>query len=742
MHSFSATLKISVSAFCLAVPVMTQAQERAAPQEAAVDGADGSLVGDIVVTAQRRSERLQDIPMAITALSAEALARSPITNISDIQTSVPNVNISLHNSAAVVNIRGIGFDILTAGADGSVAIHTDGVYQSRPSAALGALYDVERIEIARGPQGTLYGRNATGGAVNVISRGPTSSLDGYLNLSYGNYNALSIEGAISGPIAGDKLRARVAAKLEQRDGWGTNLFNGRNIDDVKSRSVRGMLEFQPTETVSFLLAGEYFKRDDSGAANHVAGCITPVCGPNAATSRGYTLPSNPRDIDQDFQPTYRPEQFGVSLTTKVELPFADLTAITGYRDGNFYWLTDFDGSRQPEAFLTREENYQTFSQEVQLGHSDGNIDWIVGGFYFHEKNFARANGHFVPFLAPAVSQYFQGGTLYTDAYAAFGEVSYHVTPKLTVTVGGRYSNERKRIEDEFTFTNGPVNIVARQGAPTAAIPCVTCRGLPNTISFDSFTPKFGAQYKFSRDQMIYITVQKGFKSGGFAVGAVTPAFLPETIWSYEAGLKATWFDRALTTNLSVYHYDYKDLQQGQVVGVATQIGNAAAAKIDGVELEFRLALGSHFALDGFGSYNHARIASYTVPNAAVNPALPLDLTGNLLSNAPKWTGKIGAEYKVDVSGGSLTARGEVFASSRVFFSSFNDLNNSENPYALLNANLRYDGEGDWYANLFMSNITDRTVKAGGVVSSGTVGAIIGVTYLPPRTYGIAIGKKF
>jgi len=680
--------------------------------------------------------------MSITALTGDSLDRAPISNIADIQMSVPNVNISLRNSAGVVAIRGIGFDILTAGADGSVAIHTDGVYQSRPSAALGSLFDVERIEVARGPQGTLYGRNATGGALNVISRKPTSSLEGHVDITYANYNALTIEGAVGGPIAGDRLMARIAAKVEERDGWGTNLANGRDVDDLKSRALRGMLEFRPSDTVSFLLAGEYFKRDDSGAASHVIGCITPICGPNAAFNRGFPLPSDPRDVDHDFQPTYRPEQYGASLTARVELPFADLTSISGYRDGNFYWITDFDGTRQPGAFLTREENYKTFSQEIQLSNSSGALDWVLGGFYFHEKNYARANGHFVPFLAPAVTEYFQGATLFTDAYAAFGEATWHATDKLSLTIGGRFSHERKKIEGEFTFTRGPVNITARQGAPTAAIPCVVCRGLPDTVSFDAFTPKFGAQYKFSRNQMLYVTVQKGFKSGGFAAGAITPSFEPETIWSYEVGLKADWFDRVLTTNIAAYHYDYKDLQVGQVVGNTTQIGNAASAKVDGVEAELLLKLGSGFSIDGFGSYNHARIDTYVVPNVAINPALPLDLSGNLLANAPEWSGKLGVQYAAPLSRGTLTLRGEVFSSSRVYFSTFNDLTNYQPGYTLLNANIRYEHDDDWYANLFMTNITDKLVRGGGVVSSGTVGALVAVNYLPPRSYGITIGKRF
>lgn len=737
----------SLMALAISSLGFSQAAAQTAPssaadtQQASVDEQPAQELSDIVVTAQRRSQRLQDIPMAVSALTGAALERSPITNVMDLQTTVPNVNISMRNGSGVVAIRGIGYDVVTAGAEASVAVHSDGVYQSRPAAALSALYDVDRIEIARGPQGTLYGRNATGGAVNLISRRPTSESAGYIDVSYGNYNALSIEGAISGPIAGEALTARIAAKIEERDGWGTNITNGRDVDDVRSRAIRGSLNLRPSETVDLLLVGDYFKRDDSANAFHIVGCVTPVCNANAAINRGYSLPADPRDVSLDQQPRFRPEQYSLLFTAKVELPFADLTSISGYRDGSSYFFGDLDGTAQPGAFITREENYQTFSQEVQLGRSGGDFDWILGAYYFHEKNYARANGHFPLFVAPNFSKYFQGGTQFTDAYAAFGELSYHVTPSLTLTLGGRYSKEKKHLQNEYTFTNGPINTQARQAAPTAAIPCVVCRGYPDTVKFNSFTPKFSAQYKIDPRKMLYATVQKGFKSGGFAIGAVTPSFEPENIWSYEAGLKADWFDRALTTNISVYHYDYSNLQVGQVVGVATIIQNAGTAKVDGVEVEFRLKAGEHLSFDGFGAYNHARFTRYSTVNPA-NPAQNPNLAGNLLSNAPKWTGRIGAEYGTDVANGRLALRGEVFTSSRVFFSPYNNLPNSQKAYTLGNVSLRYEGSGPWTASVYVNNVTDRLVRSGSILGTPLIGNLIAVQYLPPRSYGIKIGRKF
>ncbi|WP_167539655.1 TonB-dependent receptor [Sphingobium xenophagum] len=699
-------------------------------------------LADIVVTAQRRSERLQDIPMAITALSGELLERSPVTNLVDVQTSVPNLNISPRLGSGVVAIRGIGFGVLTAGAEGSVALHRDGVYQSRPFAALSGLFDVDRIEVARGPQGTLYGRNATGGAINIISKRPSTKASGYMDLAYGNYGDLSVEGAFGGALVADRLLARVSARVQERDGYGTNLTNGRDIDDLKTRAIRGMLEFRPSDSTNFLLQGDYFKRDDKAGATHFRRCVQTPCGPNAATNRGFPIPADPRDVFSDIDPVNISEDYGISLRSELDLSFADLTSLTAFREGSLEAVFDQEGTAQPGQ-NTREEDYKTFSQELQLGRSSGSLDWIVGLYYFHEKNFARANGLFPPFLAAIISQYFQGGRVETNAYAAFGELSYHVTPKLTLIVGGRYSKESKRIMDERTFLRGPTGpITARQAAPTPDVPCTVCLGLPDKVSFSSFSPKFGARYQFSNNQQIYATAQKGFKSGGFAIGAVAPAFDPETIWSYEAGLKASWFDRALTTNLAVYHYDYKGLQLGQAISTATVVTNAAQAKVDGVELEARLAIGKNFSIDGFGAYNHARFTSYNSRNPAITGSPILDLSGNLLPNAPKWSGKIGAQYEAPVFGGSLTVRGELFVSSRVFFTEFNNESNGQRSYQLANANIRYEGADDWYLSLYMNNIFDKTVIAGSAVFTPLVGAIINEQYLPPRTYGIRVGKKF
>ena len=706
----------------LAIAVMSTLTSGKAAQAQATDTspkADSTTFEEVIVTAQRREDRLQDVSLSVSAISGKSLAQTPVSNLADIQTSVPNVNISPRNSSGVVAIRGIGFDVLTAGAEGSVAIHTDGVYQSRPTGALASLYDVERIEIARGPQGTLYGRNATGGAINIISRRPSATPEGYLNLSTGNYGAFSAEGAVSGPLVGDVLLGRLSAKFDEHQGYGTNLYNGKDVDDLKSVSVRGMLQYQPTAKASFLLIGDYFKRDDAGFAPHFGGCIPQVCSPATATRRGYATSPDLRDVNLDIQPVNRNELYGVSLTSSFDLGFAQLTSISAYREGSSYYIFDMDGTPQPNAFVTREEDHHELSQELQLSNKGERFDWVVGAFYFREKNYARANGHFPDFQAPNLVTYFQGGTLLTDAYAAFGELSWHMSDRFTVTAGARYSNETKTIEDEMIYTRGPAYITARQAAPTAAIPCIVCLGLPDEVTFDSLTPKLSLEFRPAQDKMVYLTVQQGFKSGGFANGAVAPAFQPENIWSYEAGLKASWFNRRLITNLAAYHYDYSDLQVGQVLSLVSVISNAAKAKVDGVEIEARAKLGRHLELNAQGAYNDARFVSYQTANGGVNPNVTLDLSGNQLSNAPKWSGSLGLQYRTALRDGDVTLRGELSSSSRVYFSAFNDLNNSQGDYTLANLSARYEAPaGKWFATAYFNNVTDKTVKAGSLVTVG------------------------
>ena len=241
------------------------------------DVASPPALEQVIVTAQKRQENLQDVPFAVSAIGADALETYQVNNLLDLRDMVPNASFQQRLSSGVVTIRGIGFDVITAGADSSVAVHTDGVYISRPPAALVGLYDLDRIEIERGPQGTLYGRNSTGGVIDIITHKPTEDTEGYIDVGVGNYNAVDVEGALGGAIVPDKLLARIAFKTDDHGGYGTNLFNGSDIDNLRTQAMRLELLLNATDKLSFLLISDFFWENDNAFAFHYLGPYTPNC---------------------------------------------------------------------------------------------------------------------------------------------------------------------------------------------------------------------------------------------------------------------------------------------------------------------------------------------------------------------------------------------------------------------------------------------------------------------------------
>ncbi len=737
-------LLASAAAAILANCGAAYAQE-AVPAVDQTAGPDTAEIGEIIVTAQKREERLQDVPAAVSAIGGDALQERNITNLIDIQTLVPNLNIQQRESSGAVTIRGIGFDVLNPGAEGSVAVHTDGVVAARPAAALVGLYDLSRVEIARGPQGTLYGRNATGGALNIITRKPTRTPEGYVNLTVGNYDAISIEGAIGGPLTSN-LAARVAFRTEDRDGFGTNLFDGSDIEDLNTRAFRAQLAFDPTDTLSFVLSYDYFRERDNAFVQHYGGPVTGVCSIRCGINNGGQVSPDERDVNQNTPSSNRRKYQTLALTGTLDLSDdVRLTSITGYRDGMNFWRGDLDATSANLSDVDRIEDTEQFSEELQLSGDIGALEWLIGGFYFHERNDASGTANFVTPPVP-IGRFFTTGVITTDAYAGFGQATYNITDALRATVGARYSHERKRITDE---------VLSVVNAPSAS-------RAEASVSYNAFTPKLGLEYHFDDDRMIFINAQKGFKSGSFAVGAVSPAFDPEEVWSYEGGIKAQWFNRRLTTNLNVFHYDYSNLQVGLVRGTILTIDNAGSADVDGVELELRGAITDRFSIDATGSWLNARFADFCivdparpifVPNAA-NPTcipatpplpgqVPRQLAGNSIAQSPEWSGNFGAEYALPLANGELTLRGEVYLSSKVYFSAFNLETNSQDAYALGNLFATWRSDNDaWNVTGFVRNVGDKQVRAGSFVTTGLVGSIVATTLLPPRTYGVTVGRKF
>lgn len=699
-------------------------------------------VGDIVVTAQRRSETLQKVPLAVSAVSADTLQNRNIVNVQDFSAVAPNVSFGELNGFARINIRGIGNQNYFTGGDPSVTMYVDGAVISQAAAQLSAFFDLERVEVLRGPQGTLYGRNATGGSVNLIARKPTDTIDGYANVSLGNYDQVQVEGAIGGPVA-DGVNARISIFRLTRNGFGKNEFDGRDIDDANRLYGRAQLEVDKGDH-NLLLAFQFGREKDIGYQVHVFGQANP--GPAGAPTGvllGGSLATSVRNMNSEaplknYRKTY-------SLTSDYNVDLSDsfkLRAITNYRTYDHDFISDIDGTAVRFAAVQQKLNSKTFSQELQLNYESDAFHAVTGLYYFHEKLVGNNNlggpgptvrspagGPPGPFYTALI------GAVKVDAVGAFAQGTYKILPTLGFTAGIRYSDESRNGSGTF------------QG-PSIIVPAVS---VPRKIHDTNVSYKLGLDWNVTDDVLAYASYSTGFKSGVILVGSSDPAAKPETVKAWEAGIKSDLLDRHLRVNLSAFTYNYTDLQISQLlVGASVPtVTNAATAKIKGVEAEIVARPLERLTVSGNIGYLDSKFANFTSRDPRVPGASPLvDLTGNQLPYAPKWSGDIHGELAIPLGKLEqkvrLTASADAVFSSRVEFSVFNQADLAQAAVTRYDANIRLEGvDSGWSLSAWAKNLTNETVFANRTVGGGisTNRAIYGVV-APPRTYGVTVGFEF
>jgi len=730
-------------------------------------------IQDIVVTAQRRSEAVQKTPLAVTALNASSLLGRSQTSIADISSSVPNVNFTQVTARARVTVRGIGLDTVSLGSDSAVALNVDGVYYSRSGAAMAGFYDVDRIEVLRGPQGTLYGRNATGGSVNIITKRPGDTPDGYVQGTMGNYGTLNFEGALGGPV-NDGVSARLSFQTFHNDGYGTNLVTGHRIDNKDSQAVRGQIALKPTDRLTIRLEGDYYHEKDRANAYHYLGAGVESAPGVGKPSFGLLLPggfepSNPvRDIATPLDPNNKTSFYGGYVDATYELnDTMSLHSITAYRRSNIN--TEYDIQPVGATLVTisfQKEFSKQLTQEFQFNWDTDRNKLVAGAYYLHETLYgANISALNIPLGARPIvigagpddvgpggaflQGVFLGGNLKTDALAGYAQDTFNLTSRLHLTAGARYSYEKKTVHDQDSV------VFSQAYVPDYA---VTSPFRDDSAAFHSFTPKLGIDYDLARDVLLYASWSKGFKSGNFNLGtfpqAGAPGILkPEKVTAYEGGIKSTLFDRRLRANISGFYYDYTDLQVSKVIGFSLALVNAATARIYGAEGEFALQplADRHFQMTLNASWLHARYRNFisSDPNRpgqgdttdpSANNALAFNLAGNHLAQAPDYTVNLGAEYTFDTSLGSFTVRGDSTWTGRVYFSPFNLAYISQAPTNVQNAYLNYESASKhFYANVYIKNIGNKNILSSSNASSSAVGGgVIGYAQ-PPRTIGVTLG---
>lgn len=720
-----------------------------------VAGADESgtlALEEVIVTATKQEISLNDTPAAISAVPASAIGPGGIQEIRDLSTTIPNLSVGDQFGVNRTFIRGIGMTSIDLGADGAVAFLQDGAMIPRPSQQLTGFYDLERIEVLRGPQGTLYGRGATAGVVNLVTKKPTEELDGYVRLTAGNYSAYTVEGAVGGALVGDTLQGRISGKLDKRDGYGENLTTGSDIDDLDTQAVRGILRWQPSDAVTVDLVADYFKEDDNNYAFHYFGTTaTPedflahnLLG--GQTIFDYYAPSSPdqRNIVSDQDPTNDRE--GSSATGIVEWKINDdwsLRSVTSWRTFDRFMQDDLDAS---DVNMFGVNNYieesDSWSEDITFTGKALGLSWLAGANYFHEEmhgevkvpltNFAVLanflNGTNFPADAFDSLNYWQNGDVEVDAWGAFVEGKYDFSEKLSVTAGLRYNYEKRKGTGYFEF-----DLLDPPVTPT-----------DKSKSWDDWTPKLLVEYRTGADGMLYAQYTQGFKSGVINIGSTNDVIDPETVDAYEVGYKTTFADGRASLRTAAFYYDYSNLQVGYVnEDSVVQTVNAASAENKGIELELTARLTEGLTGDFSATWLDATYTEFVTGDYRQGFA-QVDLSGNHLQNAPKYTLRAALDYRRPLGdAGALVANVEGTYQDKVYFTEFNNADAEQDAYGMLNLSAGYEGnDGQWSVTGWVRNATDEFVISNNIITAPLYGSIRVGSLMPPRTYGLTLAYNF
>lgn len=699
----------------------------------------GPVIEDIVVTAERRETNIQRTPIAISAIEGGSLRAKQLVNVESLASQIPNLTFSRSGADSKVFIRGIGLDSASPGSDPRVAIYTDGVYNPRSQAALSSLFDLQRIEVLSGPQGTLYGRNATAGAMNIISREPGKFLNGYGTLTAGNYGLLRTEGAVGGPLS-DTVSARLAFQTSDRNGYGKNIQSGEDVDDEHSRAVRAKLAFHPSSALDIKLTGDYRREKDHSFGYHFLRNVPGFT--QFSQALGYRLASNPRDTAGPGPLTFV-ESYGSSGTLTLDLGGATVTAISGWRHINEDYKIAADQSTSGFAPLFIRSKSDALSQELRVADKIGPLDVLVGAYYFHEKldtgiGAALSQAYFGLPSFDLIQGTLSGGRQVTNAYALFTQETLHIADGLGLDLGLRYSKEKRRTAEHSQVVFAPYDLTAPFFAVDPSATLINQRA-----TWSSTNPKVTLHYQVNDSVFTYATYSVGFKSGGFNIGGLQPPFNPEKLTNFEVGLKTDLFDHRLRANLAGFWYDYKNLQVNIVEGIQNITRNAAKARLYGVEADFTALPLDDLQLSLNASWLHSEYLDYVTPDPLDPMGTPLQLAGNQLNYAPKYKISGEAAYTFHSGIGDITPRINLLYIDRIYFDQFNHLFVSQKARTELNLYVDLvSDDTNWSVNLFVKNATNDLYESGGTLGAPIFNFAVTGLVGAPQTFGGSITRRF
>ncbi len=738
---------------------------------------------EITVTARKREESLQDTPISISAFSADAIAARQMSTIADVGHFTPNMSfdsasaISGSSNSATVFIRGVGQTDFNLTIDPGVGIYLDGVYVSRSVGALLDTADLEQIQVLRGPQGTLFGKNTIGGAVVLTSRAPGDEPGLSAELTTGRFGRLDGKFNFNLPVT-DRAAVRASISRQSRDGYGSRLTDGQELGDRDSWSGRIVGSLEATETLSLTLAIDGTRSREHSPPiklleinefgffpmiynNFVAGgqgcaqfqpdgSMTPTALDNPSCQNAQWLTDGPYTNHNTQPDDSNLDLWGVSLTADWDLSWAGVKSITAYRDLDSSFTLEHDGSPLDATSSANEYSQWQFSQEFQLQGATANnrLQWLAGLYYFKEKG---ADRNFLSNFNPQAISFMSGGKVDNDSYASFAQLTYDLTDALSLTLGGRYTYEKKRFlpEQEVLFIDTAVagfmamigiTDVNGDGGPLQAGSLLLPQ-LEGSVSAKEFTPAVTLDYRLSDEAMAYASYSKGFKSGGFTQRVFPPLtqvpdFAPEFAESYEIGLKTEFFDRRLRLNAAAFHMDYTDLQVLVTEFIAPTVQNAGKARIKGFEANFEARPFDWLHLDGGVGLTDAAYRD-------ISPAAAPVTVASKLPNAPEWTANLGANiYLYTGAIGELSVRADWAYRGDHFKDAVNTPLLHQSGYGLWNLSTTFiDGGDRWSLTAGVTNLGNERYLVSGYSDIDGVGTTYGI-FSRPREWFVTARLKY
>lgn len=713
---------------------------------------------EIVVTAQKRETSLQDTPIAISAFSGDGLEELGIDSAEDLARFVPGADFSSNGGAISITIRGVGSDGLSQPKDDpSVAAHLDGIYLARQASLSALFYDTERVEVLRGPQGTLYGRNATGGSLNIITKKPTDEFEGAIDISVGNYAARQVKGMINAPLIEDKLSVRMSAMFNKHDGYSTELNDlYDDPDDADEKAFRAKLAWQLSDSLSVGFGASIYESDAVGP-NRTASDTTSLVGVTDINGDAYggdtgsiifdpyataqalgepKIASDERTALNAFKQSMLIESD--TYTLDIEWHISDsltLKSLTGY--------TDFTQDSRRSALQYVEDpmlnasfdfitDSESFTEEVNLTYVEGDLKLTGGLFYFSDEGINDFSE--VPADPTHSLTIYSLQEVENESFAAYVEGTYQISDNLAITAGLRYTDESKEggsvtdvsLGGPFGFT-APTNILVAE------------------YDEDSIDYKIGVEWTPNENMLVYANYSTAFKSGGFNTGApINLNYEPEEIEAIQAGIKSTWLDGQLQANVSAFAYDYQNLQVTQVLGVSLETQNASDAEVSGLEFELQAAPSEAILVRAFATLTESEYQDAVISDILDIDAFggnvfgEIDISGNPLRFTPDMTVGISGAYTIPAFGGEITSQISVYWQDDSYARPHGlDVDLIES-YTQTNISVRYDSDSEnYYVELFGRNLEDETV-----LSARFVNPTHTSEYKPPRTYGLSFGYSF